>query len=189
MKNNSWRNLRDDIVFRHKLLHTTTKKALKRWNKNYMKKVWNCQYCNFISMKEWVYVTWRLIIRINHMPWIKKEKFSTDKLYFSYPSIINLYFAILNQLKFQMKDIDQKQRKFDQVVEKLNENKLRRVNIFRKFQLVFDMDQLKFNQVYRSNCKIIFCILLHLMTIFLLRKLHLFFILKSQASKGKRKIR
>ena len=87
-----------------------------------------------------------------------------------------------------MKDIDQKQRKFDQVVEKLNENKLRRVNIFRKFQLVFDMDQLKFNQVYRSNCKIIFCVLLHLMTIFLLRKLHLFLILKGRRQKEKRKI-
>ena len=71
-------------------------------------------------------------------------------------------------------------------LKKLNENKLRRVNIFRKFQLVFDMDQLKFNQVYRNNSKIIFCVLLHLMTIFLLRKLHLFFILKSQASKGKK---
>ena len=72
-------------------------------------------------------------------------------------------------------------------LKKSNENKLRRVKIFRKFQLVFDMDQLKFNQVYRSNCKIIFCVLLHLMTIFLLRKLHLFFILKRQASKGKKK--
>ena len=59
-----------------------------------------------------------------------------------------IYFAKKNVLIRFKRSVKMPGGSKQKIISAAEESKWRRVNIFRKFQLIFDMDRLKFNQVY-----------------------------------------